>query len=88
MFVTADDLEGLNPCKMGEKLKQQRKRKGLSQSRLAIEARVDIASLSRCERGINGLSLKHFFSVASVLGMSADELMREVLKAGEVKANA
>lgn len=61
--------------KIGTKVKRLRTERGLSQDRLAIEARVDQSGLSKLERGSRGLGRVPLTRIADVLSISFEGLI-------------
>jgi len=62
----------------GEILREQRKQRGLSQEKLALEAGIERNYISLLELGKNSASLKMLFKLAAVLEISPSELLRQV----------
>jgi transcriptional regulator with XRE-family HTH domain len=60
---------------IGSKVKRLRTEKGLSQDRLAIEAHVDQSGLSKFERGSKPIGKTPLTRIASVLGVTFEELI-------------
>ena len=56
-------------------LRELRKRKGLSQEKLAHEAEMERNYISLLERGKNSVSIKIIFKLAPVLGLPVAEFM-------------
>ena len=61
--------------KIGDRVKRLRMEKGLSQDRLAIEAHVDQSGLSKFERGSRAVGKTPLTRIASVLGMTFEDLV-------------
>ncbi len=59
-------------------LRELRKRKGLSQEKLAHESEIERNYISLLERGKNSASVKKVFQLAGVLGISVSEFMKMV----------
>ena len=53
--------------KVGEKIKQLRKRNGLSQEQLATMAKLDLTSISEIESGLRNPSLKTLHKISLAL---------------------
>lgn len=62
--------------RFGRVLRTYRKKLGVSQEHLALEAAVDRTFVSKIERGINQPSLTTIFLLARVLNVSPSELIR------------
>lgn len=54
----------------GQRLRQLRKEKGLSQEALAFAADIELSQISRMERGIINTSISQVFQIAQALGVS------------------
>lgn len=53
----------------GERLRQLRREKGLSQEDLAFAADLELSQISRIERGIINTSISQVFQIAEALGV-------------------
>lgn len=62
----------------GEVLREARKKRGISQERLALDSSMDRAYLSRLERGITQPTLETIFRLSKVLDVSPSVLVRRV----------
>ena len=62
----------------GAILRRNRENKGLSQEELALNCGLDRTFISLLERGLRQPSLSTVFTVAGELGLSANELVRQV----------
>ena len=60
----------------GKRIKELRKRKGLSQSILAEQIGVHVKTISKAERGIIGLSVDNLLILAEYFSTSIDYLVR------------
>jgi len=60
---------------VGSKVRRLRMERGLSQDRLAIEAHVDQSGLSKFERGGRPIGPTPLRRIATVLGMTLEELV-------------
>lgn len=58
----------------GERLRQLRKGKGLSQETLALACELDRTYIGGVERGERNISLVNIYKIANALGVSAREL--------------
>ena len=61
--------------KFGDKLRELRKQKGLSQEDLAFKSGLHRTYISDIERGSRNLSLKNIEKIAKALGMSPKSLL-------------
>jgi transcriptional regulator with XRE-family HTH domain len=62
--------------KFGNRLKELRKRKSLSQEDLAADAGLDRTYVSGCERGVRNISLLNIYKLAGALKVDASELLK------------
>jgi transcriptional regulator with XRE-family HTH domain len=60
--------------KFGERLRELRKEKGLSQEALALACELDRTYIGGIERGERNPSLVNIYKIATALGISAKEL--------------
>lgn len=58
----------------GERVREHRKSKGLSQERLALECELDRSYIGGVERGERNVSLVNIHKIAKALGIGAREL--------------
>ncbi len=61
--------------KFGDKLRELRKQKGLSQEGLALKSGLHRTYISDIERGSRNLSLKNIDKIAKALGLTAKSLL-------------
>ena len=61
--------------KFGDKLRQIRKQKGLSQEKLALKCGLHRTYISDIERGSRNVSLKNIEKIAKALGISPKALL-------------
>jgi len=61
--------------KFGDKLRELRKQKGLSQEDLALKSGLHRTYISDIERGSRNLSLKNIDKIAKALGLTAKSLL-------------
>ena len=73
----------ISASQVGERLKESRLQKRLTQSELAQLAGIGIVYLSEIERGIKSPSLSVFIKLLNALGASADYVLRYELACGE-----
>ena len=64
--------------RFGARVRQLRKRKGLSQEDLALEADLDRTYVGGVERGERNISLRNIKKLAKALGISMSGLLRNV----------
>ena len=65
---------------IGERLKQARINKNLTQEKLAEQLDVSVAFLSRIERGSSFINLKRLNQICSILGITEGEILNGVSK--------
>lgn len=58
----------------GEKMRQLRKEKGLSQEKLALDIEMDLTSVNEIERGHRSPKLITMYKIAQALGVSLSKL--------------
>ena len=69
---------------IGERIKQARKARGLTQETLAEKLNVSIGYVSQVERGITKISLDLLGAISSILGCDVAALISEsAIKSGE-----
>lgn len=68
-------MRELDYGKMGIRIRQVRKAKGLSQAELAKQCGISMSFLGHIERGTRIMSLETFASICSALGAGADEML-------------
>lgn len=61
--------------RIGETIRNERRRSGLSQEALADEAGLDRSHLGRIERGERNLTLLNLFRIADALGTRASKIL-------------
>ena len=71
---TDPEFEAFNR-KVGEKIKDLRRDKNLSQEQFALEANIDRTHVSYLETSRSDPTLSTLFKVAKALGMSVSELL-------------
>ncbi len=69
----------LNFIELGKRIKAIRKKKGISQAKLAELTNISPTHMSYVESGIKCMSLSTFVKIANVLNTTADELLRDSL---------
>jgi len=60
--------------RFGEKMRQLRKEKGLSQEKLGFAVEMDLTSINEIERGHRSPKLITMYKIAQALGISLTEL--------------
>jgi transcriptional regulator with XRE-family HTH domain len=70
---TYRDREGIK--KFGERLKEIRKAKKITQEELVRKTGFDLSQIGRIERGLINTSLSHILKIAECLGVSPSELL-------------
>jgi transcriptional regulator with XRE-family HTH domain len=70
----------LNYVSVGKKIKAIRKKRGLSQMKLAENAELSPTYISYIECGIKSMSLDAFVRIANALNITADELLSDSLE--------
>ncbi len=73
------DMKELNYSKIGQRIRQARKKKGWTQGVLASRCGICISFMGHIERGTRYMSLDTFVSICDSLEMDADELLWGVL---------
>ncbi len=66
------DTEGITA--FGNRLREIRKQKGISQETLANAADIELSQVSRIERGVINTSLSQIFHIAKALDIEPKEL--------------
>jgi transcriptional regulator with XRE-family HTH domain len=61
----------------GQRLRELRQLRGLSQEELAAEAGLDRTYISSCERGKRNVSLENIYRLAAALDVEPHELLKE-----------
>lgn len=62
---------------MGDRIKETRKKQGLTQEQLAEKLDISLEYISQIERGLKIPSMQLFIKLVSVLDVSADYLLRD-----------
>jgi len=70
----------VNYISVGQKIKEIRKHRGLTQATLAEEAELSAAYISYIECGTKSLSIDALVAIANVLNATADEILRDSLE--------
>lgn len=81
MVINAAHIEGMSKVqdariqkRFGERVRQLRKEKGLSQEALALACDLDRSYIGGVERGERNISLVNIHKIASALSVNAREL--------------
>ena len=70
----------VNYISVGQKIKEIRKRRGLTQAVLAEDAELSAAYISYIECGTKSLSIDALVAIANALNATADEILRDNLE--------
>jgi transcriptional regulator with XRE-family HTH domain len=62
--------------KFGQRLRQERTLKKMSQEELANETGFEVSQISRIERGVQNTSISHVSAIAKALDIDPSELFR------------
>lgn len=76
-------MRELDYGKMGMRIRQVRKAKGLSQNELAKKCGISMSFLGHIERGTRIMSMETFASICATLDAGADELLWGVANPSE-----
>jgi len=71
--MAKEDMQALK--KFGRRVRELRKRSGLSQEDLALESRLDRTFVSHVERGARNASILSVLKLARALGVKASRLL-------------
>ena len=74
----------MDKAALGRKLREERQKKGYTQSALAKIAGVGNVYLGEIERGLKMPSLNILIKLIQALGISADYLLRDELPSGQI----
>ena len=69
---------------MGDRIREARKQKGLTQEQLAESINVSVESISHIECGSRLPSMQVFIKLIEVLNVSADYLLRDYISTGKL----
>ena len=70
-----DDL--VDKLTMGDRIRDSRKRLGLTQDQLSEKLDITVAYMSEIERGLKMPSMQLFIKIVEILDVSADYLLRD-----------
>lgn len=62
--------------KLGERIRQLRKNKGLSQEKFALQINMDRTYLASVEMGKRNISIENIAKIANGLGITLEEMFR------------
>jgi len=69
---------------MGDRIREARKKKGLTQERLAEQLDISVEFVGQIERGIKLPSMQVFMRMIEVLNVSADYILRDSVSTGQL----
>ena len=69
---------------MGDRIKETRKKRGLTQEQLAERLGVSVEFVGQIERGLKMPSMQVFVKLVEVLNVSADYLLRDSISTGQL----
>lgn len=72
---------------LGDRIKEVRKKKGLTQEELAELLDISVEFVSQIERGLKLPSMQVFIRLVEVLNASADYLLRDSVSTGQLIGN-
>ncbi len=72
---------------LGNRIRDARHKKKMTQEQLAERANIGLYYLGEVERGVKTPSLKVFAAIADALNVSADSLLRDSLLTGSIYIN-
>ena len=67
---------------MGDRIREARKKKGLTQEQLSEHLEVSVEFVSKIERGLSMPSMQVFIKLVETLNVSADYLLRDFVSTG------
>ncbi len=73
----------MDKAELGKKVREARKKAGLTQEVLAEKAEVGVMYLGEIERGVKMPSMKVFIKIIEALDISADYLLRNEIPSGK-----
>lgn len=62
--------------KLGEKIRKLRKKQGLSQEQVAVEAKIDLTTLNEIENGNRNPSVKTIYKISLALKTPIEDLFK------------
>ncbi|MBR4035839.1 MAG: helix-turn-helix transcriptional regulator [Oscillospiraceae bacterium] len=75
----------MNYYEIGQRIRRYRKEKGLSQEQLAESVNISVTHMSHIETGNTKLSLPVLVDIATVLQVTADDLLTDMPTGGSAK---
>ena len=72
---------------MGDRIKEIRKKRGLTQEQLAEKLDISVEYVSQIERGLKMPSMQMFIKLVEVLNVSADYLLRDIVSTHDMYGN-
>ena len=74
----------MNKLSMGDRIREARKKNGLTQEQLSERLEVSVEFVSKIERGLNMPSMQIFIKLVEILNVSADYLLRDSVSTGKL----
>ena len=74
----------MDKLSMGDRIREARKKKGLTQERLAEQLDISVEFVGQIERGIKLPSMQVFMRMIEVLNVSADYILRDSVSTGQL----
>jgi transcriptional regulator with XRE-family HTH domain len=87
-YCTQEEHEAIMETTIGQRVRQARRRLGLSQAQLATRINVSRTVISRLEHGQHNLAYAEILTLASVLDLTVWELLNLSLPHGLVNVGA
>jgi len=74
----------MNKLTMGDRIKEVRKRCGLTQEQLAERLDISVEFVGQIERGLKVPSMQVFIKIIEALNVSADYILRDSVSTGQL----
>ena len=74
----------MDKLSMGDRIREARKKNGLTQEQLSERLEVSVEFVSKIERGLNMPSMQIFIKLVEILNVSADYLLRDSVSTGKL----
>ena len=74
----------MNKLNMGDRIKEVRKRCGLTQEQLAERLDISVEFVGQIERGLKLPSMQVFIKIIEALNVSADYILRDSVSTGQL----
>ncbi len=74
----------MNKLNMGDRIKESRKKKMLTQEQLAERLDISVEFIGQIERGLKLPSMQVFIKLIEALDVSADYLLRDYVSTGQL----